>query len=133
MHEALSPDANRILETVARVPAGRVATYGQIATLAGLPRRARLVGTTLRVAGNVELPWHRILRADGRIAFPAGSAPFDEQRRRLKREGVPVKNGRVDLASYGWRRERALDEVLWGPDTFAPPRKRTAKLKSRDA
>lgn len=127
MQPELSAAARRILDTVAKVPPGRVATYGQVAAMAGLLRRARLVGTTLRQVGEAKLPWHRILRADGKIAFAPGSAPFDEQTRRLKREGVAVRAGRVDLATYGWRRDRGLDEVLWGPDAFAPPGMQRAK------
>src|SRR5690349_18870094 len=83
------------------------------AAIVGLPRRARLVGTTLKVEDTRDVPWHRVLRADGRIAFPAGSAGFDEQRKRLKREGVVVNAGKVALDTYGWRRDRGLDEVLW--------------------
>ena len=119
MQDTLSPAAAAILAVVAKIPKGKVATYGQVATIAGLPRRARLVGTTLKVEDTRELPWHRVLRADGRIAFPAGSAAFDEQRKRLKREGVVVNAGKVALDTYGWRRDRALDDVLWGPDVFA--------------
>ena len=66
------------------------------------------------LAGNEDpsLPWHRILRSDGRIAFPPGSAGFREQARRLRAEGVAVENGRVRMP----RGERDLDAALWGPD-----------------
>ena len=128
MQDELSPAAARILATVAKIPKGKVATYGQVAALAGLPRRARLVGTTLKKEDTRAVPWHRVLRADGRIAFPPGSAAFDEQRRRLAREGVTVQAGKVALDRHGWRRDRGLDEVLWGPDVFAtpPPKRRKA-------
>ena len=70
----------QIYAIVRRIPAGRVASYGQIAELAGLPRRARQVGRALRLApATLELPWHRVLRADGSIAFPPQSAPFKRQ------------------------------------------------------
>ena len=121
MQDTLSPAAAAILRVVAKIPKGKVATYGQVAAIAGLPRRARLVGTTLKVEDTRDVPWHRVLRADGRIAFPAGSEPFEQQRRRLEREGIAVKAGKVALDRYGWRRDRALDEVLWGPDVFATP------------
>ena len=112
----VSPEADRILATVARVPRGKVASYGQIATVAGLPGRARLVGWALRHAPDaVDLPWHRILKSDGRIAFPEGSEAFERQRRLLGREKVEVEAGRVDLARFGWNRASSLDALLWGP------------------
>ncbi len=112
----VSPEAQRILATVARVPRGRVASYGQVATLAGLPGRARLVGWALRHAPDgATLPWHRILRADGCIAFPQGSEPHARQVRLLVRERVKVERGRVDLARFGWSRAGTLDALLWGP------------------
>lgn len=92
----------RILATVDAIPRGRVATYGQVAAEAGLPRRARLVGHTLRNLGaRTELPWHRVLNAAGRLSTVG--AARREQSRRLRREGVPVDaRGRVDLRSHRW-------------------------------
>jgi methylated-DNA-protein-cysteine methyltransferase-like protein len=111
----------RIVATVRAVPRGRVASYGQIAAHAGAKGRARLVGWVLRHHdGKPELPWHRILRANGGIAFPDGSDARAEQIRRLKKEGVVVVGGRVDLARHGWK--RGLDELLWGPP-MAPVRR----------
>ena len=116
MKARVSPEADRILATVAKVPRGRVASYGQIATVAGLPGRARLVGWALRHApDDADVPWHRILRADGRIAFPEGSEGYARQCRLLGRERVAVAQGRVDLARYGWNRAKSLDALLWGP------------------
>jgi methylated-DNA-protein-cysteine methyltransferase-like protein len=87
-----------------------VSTYGVIATRAGLPGRARLVGHALKAAPpGLDLPWHRIVAAGGRIAFPAGSAPFREQSRRLRAEGVEVVRGRVRIP-----RAEDLDALLWG-------------------
>jgi methylated-DNA-protein-cysteine methyltransferase-like protein len=101
-----------IRRTVAAIPRGRVASYGEIAARAGLPRRARLVGRVLGEAGAAaRLPWHRVLRSDGRIAFAKGTRAFREQRARLIEEGVVVANGRVDLARFGWGRN--LDAELW--------------------
>lgn len=103
-----------IRRCIAAIPRGRVASYGAIAQRAGLPGRARLVGTVLRdTPDGVELPWHRVLRADGRFAFEPGSAPFIEQGQRLLREGVAVRNGRVELARFGLAAD--LDALLWGP------------------
>jgi len=98
----------RFYALVDSIPRGRVATYGQIAREAGLPRHARHVGHALRaLPPGSELPWHRVLNAAGRIApRPGGCTP--EQRRRLLAEGVDVSpEGRVDLARYRWDPERA--------------------------
>jgi methylated-DNA-protein-cysteine methyltransferase-like protein len=113
--------------TVAKIPPGRVSSYGEIATRAGLPGRARLVGKALgKTPDDVELPWFRVLRSDGRIAFPPQSRPYREQRARLLVEGVRVERGRVDLARYGW--DRNLDFALWAPpDEAAAPRRLAAR------
>jgi methylated-DNA-protein-cysteine methyltransferase-like protein len=86
------------------IPRGRVATYGQVASAAGMARRARWVGRVLReLPPRSQLPWHRVLGAGGRISLPLGGAG-GAQRRRLLEEGVAVsRTGRVDLDRFGWR------------------------------
>lgn len=103
-----------ILAAVRAVPRGQVAGYGEIARRAGLPGRARLVARILSAGDEPGLPWHRVLRSDGRVAFPPGSEGFDEQVQRLRAEGVVVEGGRV----RGQRAAATLDEMLWAP----PPR-----------
>lgn len=99
-----------IYAVVAQVPKGRVATYGQIAELAGLPRRARLVGYALSAlaAGN-RLPWHRIVNAKGQISARGeggNDAAVQAQRKRLEREGIRFDaNDSISLAQYRWRPE----------------------------
>lgn len=93
----------RILAVVRRIPAGRVATYGQIAALAGFPRQARLAGYALHHAGDARLPWHRVINAQGKCSFPADSENYRRQKQRLEAEGVPLLGGRVDLQRYGWK------------------------------
>lgn len=95
----------RILTVIRRVPRGRVATYGQIAALAGLPGRARLVGRVLRdgTAGDA-VPWQRVLNARGEVS-PRGGPGWEEglQRALLREEGVAVDaRGRIDLDRWGW-------------------------------
>lgn len=98
----------RIWRTVQAIPEGRVASYGQIADLAGLPRRARLVGRALgKVPDDQTVPWYRVLRSDGRIAFPAGSPQAERQTQRLQEEDVVVLNNRVRLSEFGWRPDMA--------------------------
>lgn len=101
----------RILAAVRAIPAGEVAGYGEVARRAGLPGRARLVARILSAGDEPGLPWHRVLRSDGRVAFPEGSAGFHEQVQRLRAEGVRVEAGRV----RGQRAAPTLDEMLWAP------------------
>ena len=90
--------------TLAQVPEGKVVSYGQLAELAGLGRAARWVGRTLsELPGDSKLPWHRVLAAGGRISLPAGSPSGDEQRARLRMEGISILNNRVDIQRHGWR------------------------------
>jgi len=96
----------RIHAMVDSIPPGCVATYGQIAEEAGLPRRARLVGRVLReLPARTRLPWHRVVGANGRISPRAGDGP-ELQAKRLRREGVAVAaSGRLDLQRYRWAPE----------------------------
>jgi methylated-DNA-protein-cysteine methyltransferase-like protein len=111
---AWSDITKRVRDTVARVPAGQVATYGQIARESGLGRRARVVGRVLRsLPTGTGIPWHRVVNARGQISLPEASDAAREQRRRLESEGVMFRDGRIDLGEFGWR--PSLDELLWGP------------------
>ncbi|MDF2644046.1 MAG: base-flipping protein YbaZ [Pseudomonas sp.] len=90
--------------TLAQVPEGKVVSYGQLAELAGLGRAARWVGRTLsQLPEGSALPWHRVLGANGRISLPVGSASGDEQRARLRAEGLTILNNRVNMQRHGWR------------------------------
>lgn len=102
----------RILAAIRAIPKGTVCGYGEVARKAGLPGRARMVARLLSENDDPDLPWHRVLRSDGRIAMPQGSTGFEEQTRRLRAEGVPVEQGRVRPIKPA----RSLDELLWRPD-----------------
>ena len=110
-------DAARIIAAIKQIPRGKVCPYGVVAEVAGLPRRARLVGTVLRqTPATKNVPWFRVINASGRISFPQGSDSYARQRKLLEAEGVDFVGGRVDLDHYGWpSREKLLDELLWGP------------------
>jgi methylated-DNA-protein-cysteine methyltransferase-like protein len=104
--------ARRIIATVRDIPSGQVASYGQVAELSGIPRGARQVGRVLReLPAGEDLPWHRVLRASGHVAFPEGSRGYREQVRRLIGEDVPVCRGRVNMAKWQWQPD--LDELIW--------------------
>jgi methylated-DNA-protein-cysteine methyltransferase-like protein len=126
--------ATRILAAIRAIPAGEVAGYGEVARRAGLPGRARLVARILGQNEDPGLPWHRVLRSDGRIAFPEGSKGFREQGQRLRAEGVRVEAGRV----RGQRAAATLDEQMWGmpmaaPGSLKPRRARTTPAKQSAA
>jgi len=102
----------KIWKTVLSIPSGRVSSYGQIADLAGLPGRARLVGKALGYSPKeMQVPWYRVLRSDGKIAFPAGSDHAQTQKGLLQEEGVAVINNRVKLKEYQWQPD--LAELLF--------------------
>lgn len=106
----LSGNEQAIVAALRRLKPGEVVAYGELARRAGLPGRARLVARVLAHSPVAGLPWHRVLRADGRIAFAPGSEGFAEQVRRLQAENVTVVNGRVRMAAVS----DPLDALLWG-------------------
>lgn len=94
----------RLWAAAERIPFGCVATYGQVAALAGMPRQARHVGFALHaLPRGSAVPWHRIINAQGRLSLPPNSAGGREQRKRLQAEGVVFRRGVIDLARFGWR------------------------------
>jgi methylated-DNA-protein-cysteine methyltransferase related protein len=92
-------DLERVRGVVAAIPAGSVLAYGDVAARAGLPGRARLVGRILAEDGD-DLPWHRVLRADGTPASHLAT----EQLARLRAEGVLADGGRIPMHHYRARR-----------------------------
>ena len=90
----------KVWQIVHQIPVGRVATYGQIADLAGMPTHSRLVGRILsQLPHDTNLPWHRVINSQGRITNPNGIT----QKSRLADEGVFVINGKISLREYRWR------------------------------
>ena len=106
----------RIWQTVQAIPYGRVATYGQIADLAGLPRRARLVGKALANAPkqgwqDKAIPWYRVINAQGKISFAIGSDAFERQKQQLQDEQIVVLNNKIKLNTFQWQPD--LGELLF--------------------
>lgn len=98
----------RIYAVIRRIPRGRVATYGQVAELAGLPGHARQVGYALHaLPDGTTVPWHRVLNAAGALSARAVQGAELAQRQLLEREGVPFNlRGRVPLEEVRWRPRR---------------------------
>ncbi|MGC8119445.1 MGMT family protein [Marinobacter sp. VGCF2001] len=94
----------RIWQVVAAIPEGKVASYGQVAAMAGLVRQARFVGRALgKLPAGHNIPWHRVIRSNGQIAFPESSEIRQLQTERLRLEGVEVYKGRVKMKSFQWQ------------------------------
>ena len=98
----------RIYAVVSRIPKGRVATYGQIAVLAGLPRQARLVGYAMHsLPADSDVPWHRVVNAAGKISLRSDGLGHDElQAQLLRREGVRFVKDAIPLGRYRWQPRR---------------------------
>ena len=93
----------KIWQVVVAIPEGLVASYGQVADMSGLGRQARFVGRALgMLPDGHSVPWHRVIRSNGQIAFPIGSEKFEEQAQRLRQEGVEVREGRIPMKTFQW-------------------------------
>jgi len=104
----------RVWDVVAGIPEGCVLNYGEVARLAGLPGRARLVGRALGLAPKaMQLPWHRVVNAQGKISFNPTGAKYKRQKKLLEAEGVEFNDDTIDLEKHA--PSAALDKMLWGP------------------
>ena len=92
----------RVLSVVRRIPPGRVATYGDVAALAGRPRAARAVGNIMRDCGRSDVPCHRVIAAGGRLGGYGGNESL--KRALLVAEGVAVRGSRVQIRNVRIRR-----------------------------
>lgn len=112
---ATSGGHEAIYRVVRRIPRGRVATYGQVARLAGLPRQARRVGYALAaLEGRDDVPWHRVVNAQGRVSPRSSGDSAHRQRELLEQEGVVFdERGRLSLETYRWRADPGDDP--WSP------------------
>jgi methylated-DNA-protein-cysteine methyltransferase-like protein len=103
-----SESYRRIYAVVSRIPRGRVATYGQVATLARLPRQPRLVGYALNVLpAGTRVPWHRVVNAKGQVSLRSNGLGHDQiQAQLLAREGVRFTKDTIDLDRFRWKPRR---------------------------
>jgi methylated-DNA-protein-cysteine methyltransferase related protein len=101
-HRAEKDTYLRIWRTVERIPRGKVASYGTVATLSGFPRQARLAGYALHnLPGGTGIPWHRVINAKGKISLPGKRG--EEQERLLRKEGIVFTQGIIDMLKCEWR------------------------------
>ena len=112
----MNKNYHQIWQTVQLIPCGKVACYGQIADLAGLPGRARLVGKALGFVpengwNNKTVPWYRVINSQGKISLPIGSESFERQKQLLQEEQVVVIGARIKLAEFQWQPD--LAELLF--------------------
>ena len=93
----------RVYAVVAAIPPGRVMGYGHVGAALGSPRLARQVGWALAaLPRGADVPWHRVLRSSGALAFQGDPARAVLQRARLEDEGVVFEGDRVPMERYGW-------------------------------
>ncbi len=101
MQQATKEDL--IYTIICAIPAGKVASYGQIAKLAGYPNNARLVGRLLKVMPEgSRIPWRRVVNSQGKISFPEGSNKHLEQRQKLLSEGVTFNKAKINMRLHQW-------------------------------
>lgn len=92
----------RIWRTVARIPRGKVASYGTVARLSGFPTQPRMAGYALHsLPDGIDIPWHRVINSRGQISLPGERGV--EQRRLLEREGILFVRKRIDMKRFGWK------------------------------
>ena len=105
--------ARKVLKLIKSIPRGKVASYGQIAALAGKPHGSRGVAWILHSSSKVyNLPWHRVINSQGKISFIKGSKNFNSQRSLLKKEGIVFnENQRVDFKIYQWKKKSLAKKI----------------------
>ena len=115
----MSDFAKSVIGFVKKIPRGKVATYGQIAALAGKPHGARGVGWILHACTNTHgLPWQRVLNSQGRISFSPKTKEYKDQKRLLEEEGIVfIDRGKLDLGEYQW--QKFVKPKRGGPRMFS--------------
>ncbi|WP_413585607.1 MGMT family protein [Bdellovibrio sp. HCB274] len=117
----LSEFSKKVIETILKIPAGKVATYKQIAELSGKPQGSRGVSWILHSSSTkYKLPWHRVLNSQGGISFDPASRNYKDQKRKLEKEGVVFNtNGKLDLKKYQWSKRPTVKRSQAQPRMFS--------------
>jgi methylated-DNA-protein-cysteine methyltransferase related protein len=105
----ISDFSRKVMQLIRHIPEGKVATYGQIAMLAGKPQGSRGVAWILHSSSTAHnLPWHRVLNSQGKISFEIGTHNFRQQKKRLESEGVEISSdGKLSLKLFQWNKKPA--------------------------
>lgn len=112
----------KVIKMIRSIPEGKVATYGQIAKLAGKPQGSRGVAWILHSCSTAyKLPWHRVINSKGQISFEEGTHNFRQQKRRLEKEGVEFQAaGKLSLKIYQWKKNPPVaKKKKKGPQIFS--------------
>ncbi|MFV8257198.1 MGMT family protein [Bdellovibrio bacteriovorus] len=113
--------SERVLKLIKMIPEGKVATYGQIAALAGKPQGSRGVAWLLHSCSEShKLPWQRVLNSKGKISFPPGTKSYRQQKKLLTSEGVRFGAGdAIDMSVFQWKKKaRAMKGTAKKPQMF---------------
>ena len=95
-----------IWQELAAIPPGKLTTYGLLAKACGYPTHARYVGRTLKnLPASSTLPWHRVLKSDGRLAFAPDSNNYQQQKQRLESEGIIFTGDKIQLKNWLWHKK----------------------------
>jgi methylated-DNA-protein-cysteine methyltransferase related protein len=118
----ISEFTKKVMQEIKKIPVGKVATYKQIAELAGKPQGSRGVAWVLHSCSTLyKLPWHRVLNSQGKISFELTSHNFRQQKKRLEAEGVILTpNGELSLKTFQWKKRAAKKKSARGkPKIFS--------------
>ena len=117
----ISKFTEAVMKHIRSIPAGKVATYKQIAELSGKPQGSRGVAWILHSSSTLhKLPWHRVLNSKGTISFDKRSHNYKEQKRKLEKEGVIFNSeGKLDLKKFQWKKRKIVRKKTVGPKLFS--------------
>lgn len=112
----ISDFTKQVMQEIKKIPSGKVATYKQIAELAGKPQGSRGVAWVLHSCSTLyKLPWHRVLNSQGKISFDRTTHNFRQQKKRLENEGVILSaDGALSLKTFQWKKRAAKKKVARG-------------------
>ncbi len=117
----ISDFTKKVMQEIHKIPVGKVATYKQIAELAGKPQGSRGVAWVLHSCSTLyKLPWHRVLSSQGKISFDRTSRNFREQKRKLEKEGITIEpTGELNLKKFQWKKRATKRNQASKPRMFS--------------
>lgn len=116
----ISEFTQKVMQQIYLIPAGKVATYKQIAELAGKPQASRGVSWILHSCSTIyKLPWHRVLNSQGKISFDRTTHNYRKQKSLLKKEGVVFDGEQLNMAKYQWKKKSKISSLKSAPKIFS--------------